>query len=328
MVQPDTLSDIYAGVSSELSELSSRLADSVSECFTPLGDGTYGTDMLGGKLVRPALVLMCGKLFSEHVSELVDLATASELIHIATLIHDDVVDRAEMRRGIPSVNARWGDKSAVLCGDRIVCEGLLLLREYESIRAAEAMLNALKCVVEGEMRQLRPDRKLDEAACIEVAREKTGSLMSAVCRLPAMWFGAETTCLESLAQFGEHFGVAFQIVDDLLDLTGEKLTLGKIPLSDIRNGKRTLPLIYLEDIIANDDALERRFSGLISAEQPHESEIAWLSELIQQSGCAERTLETASGYAAKASRCLDVFPDSSAKDGLLNLVNFVIHRRS
>jgi geranylgeranyl pyrophosphate synthase len=309
MSQPDTLSDIYAGVSQELSEVSARLADAVSECFALLGDRAYGTDMLRGKLVRPALLLMCGKLFNDDVSELVNLATASELVHTATLIHDDVVDSAEMRRGAPSVNARWDDKSAVLCGDRVVCEGLLLLSEYERISATETMLATLKRVVRGEMRQLRPDRKLDEATCIETAREKTGSLMSAVCRLPATWFGADAERVESLARFGGHFGVAFQIVDDLLDLTGEELTLGKTPLSDIRNGKGTL-------------------SELIDARQPHEQETVWLSELVQESGCAERTLETASGYAAQAGLCLEVFPDSSAKGALLNLLDFVIHRRS
>jgi geranylgeranyl pyrophosphate synthase len=328
MSQPDTLSDIYAGVSQELSEVSARLADAVSECFALLGDRAYGTDMLRGKLVRPALLLMCGKLFNDDVSELVNLATASELVHTATLIHDDVVDSAEMRRGAPSVNARWDDKSAVLCGDRVVCEGLLLLSEYERISATETMLATLKRVVRGEMRQLRPDRKLDEATCIETAREKTGSLMSAVCRLPATWFGADAERVESLARFGGHFGVAFQIVDDLLDLTGEELTLGKTPLSDIRNGKGTLPLVYLKDVIRNDGELERRFSELIDARQPHEQETVWLSELVQESGCAERTLETASGYAAQAGLCLEVFPDSSAKGALLNLLDFVIHRRS
>lgn len=328
MPQLDTLSDICAGVSSELSDVSARLADSMSECFTLLGDGAYGTDMLQGKLIRPALVLMCGKLFDDDVSALVNLATASELVHTATLIHDDVVDSAEMRRGGPSVNVRWDDKSAVLCGDRIVCEGLLLLSEYDSIKATETMLAALKRVVQGEMRQLRPNRMLDESTCIETAREKTGSLMSAVCRLPAMWFRADAERVESLTRFGEHFGVAFQIVDDLLDLTGEKLTLGKMPLSDIRNGKRTLPLVYLRDSTQDDGELERRFSELISAEQPQDSEVAWLSELMQESGCAERTIESASGYATQAGRCLKVFADSAAKDGLLNLLDFVIHRRS
>jgi len=328
MSQPDILSDIYAGVSSELSGVSARLAASLSECFALLGHDAYGTDIPGGKLVRPALVLMCGKLFDDDVSELLNLATASELIHIATLIHDDVVDSAELRRGMPSVNAIWDDKSAVLCGDSVVCEGLLLLSEYDSIGATEAMLTTLKRVVRGEMSQLRPDRKLDEATCVETAREKTGSLMSAVCRLPAIWFRADAQCVKSLAQFGEHFGVAFQIVDDLLDLIGETVTLGKMPLSDIRNGKGTLPLVYLKDIAGNDDELKRRLSNLMSVEKPQESETDWLVQLMRESGCAERTFETASGHAAQAGRCLETFPASPAKDALLNLLDFAIHRRS
>ena len=327
MVRLDTLNDIYAGVSEELSEVSARLSRTVSHCFELLGDSAYGRDMLRGKLVRPALALMCAKLYSDDVSDLLDLATASELVHIATLIHDDVVDRAEMRRGISSVNARWDDKSAVLSGDRIVCEGLLLLSKYRAIGAAEVMLAALKRVVEGEMRQLHPHHTLDEATCVEVAREKTGTLIAAVCQLPVMWFGAETVCVEALAQFGNYFGTAFQLVDDLLDLTGEEFTLGKIPLSDIRNGKRTLPLVYLQDIISSDTAAKRRFSEFINADSGRESDAVWLSELIRDSGCADRTLSTASTYIARAKQCLEPFSDSRAKDALLNLSDFVIDRK-
>ena len=328
MLQVDALSDIYVGISDELGEVSARLTGTLSNCFAVFGDGAYGRDMLRGKLLRPALSLMSGKLFRDDVFELIDLAAACELVHIATLIHDDVVDCADMRRGIPSVNARWDEKSAVLSGDRIVCEGLLLLSEYRSIGAAELMLKTLKRVVNGEMRQLHSDRKLDETMCIDVAREKTGSLMSAVCCLPAMWFGAEAERVAALAQFGEHFGVAFQIVDDLLDLTGEQCALGKTPLSDIRNGKQTLPIVYLWDIVRKDQAIQSGFPELFDGESLRETDTARLAELMRESGCAERTLGTASQYIANAKQCLEPFPDSSAKDALFSLSDFVIDRKS
>jgi geranylgeranyl pyrophosphate synthase len=328
MLRLNTLDGIYADVGHELGQVSARLAERLSNCFSLLKDGAYGTDMVRGKMIRPALCMMSGKLFRDDVSEIIDLATACELVHMATLIHDDVVDGADVRRGEPSVNARWDEKSAVLLGDRIVCEGLLLLSEYRAIDATELMLRTLKRVVDGELRQLHSDRKLDEAMCIEVTREKTGSLMSAVCRLPAMWLGAEAESVTALAEFGEHFGVAFQITDDLLDLVGEERALGKTPLSDIRNGKQTLPIVYLRDIVRNDRTIESGVAGLIDGQVVRHADVTLLAELIQESGCAERTLETASAYVSKAKRCLEIFPESPAKDALLSLSDFVIDRRS
>ena len=313
MLKVGALRDIYTGVSDELEEVSARLSDTLSNCFAVFGDGGYGVDMLRGKLLRPALCLMSGKLFRDDVSDLIELAAACELVHVATLIHDDVVDRADMRRGIPSVNARWDEKSAVLSGDRIVCEGLLLLTEYRSIAAAELMLRTLRRVVNGEMRQLHSTRKLDENMCMEVAREKTGSLMSAVCSLPAMSFGAEARDVTALGRFGENFGVAFQITDDLLDLIGEESALGKTPLNDIRNGKQTLPMVCLRDIV-QDDQLAQEYNA------------ARLARLVRESGCAERTLDMASRYVAKAKECLEVFSESPAKDALLSLADFVVDR--
>jgi len=328
MLQLKTLDDIYTNIDQELGQVSARLGETLSNCFALLGDGPYGTDMLRGKLIRPALCLMSGKLFRNDVSDLIDLATACELVHIATLIHDDVVDGADVRRGIPSVNARWDEKSAVLSGDRVVCEGLLLLSEYRTVGAAELMLRTLRRVVNGELRQLRSDRKLDEATCIEVTREKTGSLMSAVCRLPAMWAGAEAENVTALAEFGVHFGVAFQLADDLLDLVGEEQTLGKTPLSDIRNGKQTLPIVYLRDISRSDQPIKNRLAALVDEKPLQEADARRVAELIHESGCAERTLDTASAYVSRAKQCLEIFPESPAKDALLSLSDFVIDRRS
>jgi len=328
MLRVNTLDDIYASVNTELEEVSVCLADTLSDCFALLGDDAYGTEMLGGKLIRPALCMMSGKLFRDEVSELVDLAAACELVHIATLIHDDVVDSADVRRGIQSVNARWDEKSAVLAGDRVVCEGLLLLSKYRTVGAAELMLRTLRRVVNGELRQLHPDRKIDEATCIELTREKTGSLMSAVCRLPAMWLGADATSIAALAEFGEQFGVAFQITDDLLDLVGEERALGKTPLSDIRNGKQTLPIIYLQDIARNDAKIGDSVAGLVDRELAQDADARILADLLHESGCAVRTLDTASAHVTKAKQCLEIFPESPAKDALLSLSDFVIDRRS
>lgn len=328
MLRVNTLDDIYAEVDSELGQVSACLADTLSDCFALLGDDAYGTEMLRGKLIRPALCLMSGKLFRDDVSELVGLAAACELVHIATLIHDDVVDSADMRRGIPSVNARWDEKSAVLAGDRVVCEGLLLLSKYRTVGAAELMLRTLKRVVNGELRQLHPDRKIDEAMCIELTREKTGSLMSAVCRLPAMCLGADAASIAALAGFGEHFGVAFQITDDLLDLVGEERALGKMPLSDIRNGKQTLPIIYLRDMVRNDQTIGGSLAGLIDGELVQNADARMLADLIHESGCAERTFDMASAHVTKAKQCLEIFPESSANDALVSLSDFVLDRRS
>ena len=314
MMQVGALRDIYADVSGDLEEVSELLRETLSNCFAVLGDGAYGTDMLHGKLFRT------------DTTDLIKLAAACELVHVATLIHDDVVDRAAVRRGVPSVNARWDEKSAVLSGDRIVCEGLLLLTEYPGIRAAELMLCTLKRVVNGEMEQLHSDRKLNESMCVEVARAKTGSLISAVCRLPAMWYGAEAEHVTALGEFGEHFGVAFQITDDLLDLTGQESNLGKTPLSDVRNGKQTLPMVYLRDIAHNDQAVREGLPEHDGNPFARDYDAGRLSKLIRESGAADRTLDIALYHVEKAKRSLDVFPESSAKDALLSLSDFVIDR--
>jgi len=326
MLQVGALRDIYASVSGELEQVCERLSETLSNCFAVLGDGAYGTDMMHGKLLRPALCLMSGRLFRPDITDLIKLAAACELVHIATLIHDDVVDGAGVRRGIPSVNARWDEKSAVLSGDRIVCEGLLLLTEYRAIRAGETMLHTLKRVVNGEMEQLHSDRRLHESRCIEVARAKTGTLMSAVCRLPAMWYGADPEHVAALGQFGEQFGVAFQITDDLLDMVGQESELGKTPLSDIRNGKQTLPIVYLREILHDDQTLRNSVPEDGVDRFLQDCDGKRLSELIRESGAADRTLDKASYHVEKAKRSLDVLPESSAKDVLLSLSDFVIDR--
>ena len=324
-----TLEEIYRPIAGDLLGIDTEIAARASVAFSLLDDPSYSDNTTAGKHIRPALVLLCADMCGvPDRTRLIRMAASCELVHVAALIHDDVIDEAATRRGFESVNARWDNRAAVLTGDRVVAEAILMLHEYGNAEIVRAILLAICNMVDGEMKDVTAKglHQRTEDEYYEIIDNKTASLMSTACSLPAIYVGTDTAVIENLERFGAGFGMAFQIIDDLLDLDGDERSLGKAPFRDIANGKITLPLIHLYSAIpaGSDDAA--KLIALVEGDPKTEPSSNWLRSALETYGSRDYCTEKAGAYIDEAKACLTTFEDSPAKQSLLGLCDFVLDR--
>jgi octaprenyl-diphosphate synthase len=278
-----------------------------------------------GKRVRPLLVMLSAKLCGEINDRTYRAATLIELLHTATLVHDDVVDDADTRRGLASINAVWKNKVAVLMGDYLLSRGLLLSLQYGDYYFLNSTSLAVKRMSEGELLQIQKSRQLniDEATYIKIISDKTASLFSACTDIGA----ASTTEVPEkrnlLKAYGEYVGLAFQIRDDLLDYLGRKSILGKPTGGDIKEKKLTLPLIYA---LQNSDRHDAKQALQFVKKGAKQKDITWIVEFVRTQGGIDYSIQKAEEYATQAAACLSSFPDSPMKQSLLQFIRFVVER--
>jgi octaprenyl-diphosphate synthase len=280
-----------------------------------------------GKRVRPLLVMLSAKVCGEINDSTYRAATLIELLHTATLVHDDVVDDADTRRGFASINAVWKNKVAVLMGDYLLSRGLLLSLQYSDHYFLNSTSFAVKRMSEGELLQIQKSRQLniDEPTYIKIISDKTASLFSTCTDIGAASTTEDQEKRNLLKAYGENVGLAFQIRDDLLDYVGRKSILGKSTGSDIKEKKLTLPLIYALQNGARHDA--KQALRYIKKGARHK-EIEWLLEFVQKNGGIDYSIKKAEEFANTARLCISSFPDSPSKQSLLQFVSFVIDRSS
>jgi octaprenyl-diphosphate synthase len=280
---------------------------------------------LGGKRLRPALVLLsglaCGTFGPEHIL----LAAAVEMIHTATLVHDDVLDEAILRRHLDTVNARWDNETSVLLGDYLFTRALCISSSLDDVFACRELNNAARIMCEGELRQVesRGDYGLTEEQYYDIVRGKTAALTASCCRLGAHFSAADLEAEEALAQYGLHLGVAFQIADDLLDVLGDEAKVGKSLGTDLQKQKSTLPVIRLLEQSAPPER-ERLIAQLHSSDN-HRREM--LRPHLENSDAIAYAREKAMVFGQLAVRQLDVLPPSAARDSLAGLAEFVVSRQ-
>jgi octaprenyl-diphosphate synthase len=280
----------------------------------------------GGKRMRPVLVLLCARALDYSGKQHVDLATVIEFLHTATLLHDDVVDVSEMRRGRPTANVKWGNPSSVLVGDFIYSRAFQLLVAIGNMRIMDVMATTTNRISEGEVLQLVHQHKPEttEAAYLEVIRNKTAILFAAACSSAAILAGASAAVERDLHNFGLEVGMAFQLIDDVLDYSGSSAELGKNVGDDLAEGKPTLPLIYAmlhgtaqqKTLIANairDGGLE------------HLQEII---AIVRQSGALDYTRKAAEQRITQALKSLVCLPPSQYRVGLEQVAEAALHRNS
>lgn len=280
-----------------------------------------------GKQMRPMFVFLVAKMVSGGKFEERTYRGASviELIHTATLVHDDVVDESNKRRGFFSVNALWKNKIAVLVGDFLLSKGLLLSIDNNDFDILKLISVAVREMSEGELLQIEKARRLDitEAVYFEIIRQKTATLIAACCGIGAASVGSSEEEIEKMRLFGERIGIAFQIKDDLFDYTDAKI--GKPTGIDIKEQKMTLPLIY----VLNTCTKEER-NWLISSVKKHHDDKKRVKEIIafvKEKGGIEYATEKMKEYRVKALELLETYPESIYKDSLLTMVNYVIERK-
>lgn len=280
----------------------------------------------GGKRVRPTLHLLCARLCAYEGPHDVLLATVLEFIHSATLIHDDIIDEATTRRGRASANRKWGNSITVLFGDYLYAKAMEMALQARSLAVMEKLAEVTLRMTEGEMLQTRYADRLDltEGEYFDLIERKTAELFAACCELAGILAEVDADRREALRRYGLNLGLAFQIVDDLLDFTGDSALLGKPAASDLREGKVTLPVIELLSTGAGGVAdLAARIMRSGAVDTP---EIAELSRLLRDSGVLGSVQRRAQDYASRATLGLAMFPDSPAKRALLAVPDLLIHR--
>src|ERR1700722_12801962 len=280
----------------------------------------------GGKRLRPILVLLCGKLLSPAKPALVRMAAVVEMIHTATLVHDDVIDMAKTRRGRPSINVVWGNHTSVLAGDWLYMQAFQVALRERNFPILDLLMTLTQMMVEGELLQLERIGKIavTEADYMELIDRKTASLFSACARLGAMSSGADETTEARLGEYAWNLGIAFQLVDDILDFTSREKILGKPVGNDLREGKVTLPLIYALDAAEPE---ERRLVETVLADGNYDQvPFAKILQILHRHGSIERAQERAQTFTETARAIISEFPDSPYQRALLAVTGLVTER--
>lgn len=321
-----TAQEIFSLIQSEMDALEGEFeerARSNIQLITRIGQYLYRT---GGKRVRPALLILSAKIFGEEINAaVIQMAMVMEFLHTATLVHDDVIDGAEMRRGRQAVSAQWGNETAVLMGDWLYMSAFEIALQQRNLAILDTLTDATRKMTEGELIQLAlvGNMRITEDQHLEIVTRKTGHLFSASCRVGGILRGANEEERRALGDYGLYLGIAFQLVDDLLDFISDSTKLGKPVLSDLREGKVTLPLIRLL-------RKHPQFSSLVRAamEEPaDETQLAkQVLSLLDEYGELDCAREEAYAYAARAQEALTIFPDNRYRRALNDIAQFIVER--
>jgi len=280
----------------------------------------------GGKRLRPMLTVAAAQLFGKATGAEVNYAAAVEFMHNATLLHDDVVDESDLRRGRPAARMIWGNQASVLVGDFLLGQAFMMMVEAGDINALGVLSRAATIIAEGEVFQLAKAKDLDTTPdeYRQVIHAKTATLFAAAAEVGAMAGGADAAGREALRVYGEELGLAFQLVDDVLDYRGESGTLGKNTGDDLREGKMTLPVI-LALAAANPGEREIITSALGKDETP-EGVLAQIVAIFNRHGSLDRTVEQADEHVRLAREALAPLPDSTMKTLLSDIAEFYVSR--
>jgi len=323
---PLRLEDIKAPIAKEMQEFEPRFRASMKTRVLLLDKIMNYIVKRKGKQMRPMFVFLsagtCGGINDSTFRG----ASLIELLHTATLVHDDVVDEANYRRGFFSVNALWKNKIAVLVGDFLLARGLILSVENDDFKLLKIVSNAVREMSEGELLQIEKSRRLDidEEVYYDIIRQKTASLIASCCAVGACSSGASDDVVEKMRQFGEKIGMAFQIKDDLFDY-GE-MEIGKPVGIDIREKKMTLPLIYA---LSKAGWLERRrIISIVRNESENPRKVKEVIAFVKASGGIEYAVTRMNAYHKEALSILEYFPESSYRKSLQDLVQFTIDRKN
>ncbi|RAJ73956.1 octaprenyl-diphosphate synthase [Chitinophaga dinghuensis] len=319
------MDDIKHLIGKELQDFESKFADSVKSNIPLLDRVMHYIVKRKGKQMRPMFVLLSAKLFRDDLQESTYRAAAFvELLHTATLVHDDVVDDANERRGFFSINALWKNKIAVLVGDYLLSKGLSLCLNHNEFRTLQIISDTVQAMSEGELIQIEKTRKLNikEDIYFEIIKRKTASLLASACSAGAWSSTNDETTTEQMRLFGEKVGIAFQIKDDLFDYGSAKI--GKPTGIDIREKKMTLPLIYTLQHASPE--VRRRIIYIVKNHNTDKDKVEEVIEMVKASGGIEYTRQKMFEYRDEALAILHQFPESDIRKGLEAMVRYTTDR--
>ncbi len=277
----------------------------------------------GGKRVRPAVALLTGIMLGADLDRLITLAASIEMLHTATLVHDDLIDGALLRRGIPTVNAQWSPAATVLTGDYIFARAAELAAQTDSVPVMRAFAETLATVVNGEITQLFTSRGLSSREnYYQRIYAKTASMFVLAAKSAALISPVDGEVVEAMRAYGYGVGMAFQVVDDILDFTGEQAQVGKPVASDLRQGLVTLPAIYYQEANPDDEDMQ----AVLRGEYHNESRLNRLVEAIRQSGAIQQAMEEARQFVARGRQAIAELPESPERTALLELGDYIVDR--
>jgi len=280
-----------------------------------------------GKKIRPLLVLLSAQVSGGVSKRSYRGATLVELLHTATLVHDDVVDSAEKRRGFPSLNAIWKNKISVLMGDFLLSRGLMIAVDGNDFDFLKIITNSVRRITEGELLQIYKTKKLDidEKTYLKIISDKTASLLSTCCEIGAMSASENPKIIETMKNYGEYLGIAFQIKDDILDYTGKTKVIGKPLGGDIKEKKITLPLIYALQTAEKSES--KKILKYIRRGE-NNTNVQDVINFVGENGGIEYALNVAQEYSKKAKDSISQLDSSQSKYSLEALVDFVVDRKN
>jgi len=314
----DLLQDDLAAIEQELGHDAASGVSTITEIAEYLRAG-------GGKRLRPSLLLLSAHALGFHDAPAVRLGAVVEMVHTATLVHDDIIDGADTRRGRPSANTSWGNEKCVLAGDWLYMQAFRVALKEKNLRILDLLIELTQQMVEGELLQIQKlGRAVSEAEYFDLIFRKTACLFSVSMRLGSVLASATEAEEEALAHYGRTVGLAFQIVDDVLDLTATEEVLGKPVASDLREGKATLPVIHSIDhgTAADRQAIQHILDDRSFTRTSHEQ----LQQILTRNGSVNYAINAAHRYAEQARQSLDVLPESDYKRALLWAPDFVVAR--
>ncbi|MBI4687961.1 MAG: polyprenyl synthetase family protein [Nitrospirae bacterium] len=321
-----TIDDIYKQYQNDILSAEEKINETFSAVAPAIS--MVGKHILvgGGKRIRPFLAILSSKLSGYDGEKVSTLACCIESLHTASLLHDDVVDGANMRRGRPSAHYLWGNQVVILVGDFLYANALRLINFLQNQSIMDAMTSATASMSESELLQLsrKGDPNITEEDYIKIVKGKTAVLMSAACRGGALLGGVSQEKEDALASFGLKLGFAFQIADDILDYMAEEKNLGKTLGKDMEEGKITLPLIYLLKDASKNEV--ERIQEIIKAEEMAISDLSYILELLKKYKSIEKSYEKARTFLKEAQRELEIFGNSMEKNALLTISNYVLSR--
>lgn len=321
----DSINSIQATVQQELDIFQKKLKASV-QTDVPLLDQIMRYILKRkGKRVRPLLVFLSAKSLGEVNESTYHAASLVEILHTATLVHDDVVDEAEKRRGFFSINALWKSKVAVLVGDYLLSKGLLLALDNKEYQSLHLLSEAVRDMSEGELIQIKKSRTLDikESEYFDVIERKTASLIGVATAAGAASVHAGTEMVDKMKAFGRMLGTAFQIKDDLFDYGQDNV--GKPLGIDVKQKKMTLPLIYTMTQVSSD--IQKKLIKVVKTENPAAAQIRELSRIVTENGGIEYATQRMMEFKQNALDILDVLPASESKSSLIALTHYVVDRK-
>lgn len=316
---------LFNQINSDLHRVEKELYNFIKPDFPVLEDSAVQLLEAGGKRLRPAFTLLAGKFYNYPIDKLLPVAMALELIHMATLVHDDVVDDSMTRRGRPTVKAKWGNIVSIATGDYLLAKALELLAQINHPEVSQILAEVSIEMSQGEIQQIKAsyDVRQNLKQYYYRVKRKTALLISASCKLGALVSSAPRREVWALGAYGHSLGMAFQIVDDILDVTAEASQLGKPVGGDIRQGIMTLPMI----IALRESKESARLEELLIKFEKTESEVSEAIRLIKESGAIDESMRFVDLYIHKAKAYLQELPNVPTRKALVDLAQFIKERK-